>query len=141
MLYSSSEDSSPTIMLHPTIISNGSGGLSSDVSESGVHPQTSRPSPHDYREISRSRLVSAGTINNYFVKSIVFSFFNLLLFDQTWLTLEIDRYGFFETDTDISAIHGPIYRPIPIFPKFLDLVFCIIINNKMYFMPYLFLKP
>jgi len=23
-------------------------------------------------------------------------------------TLEIDRYGFFETDTDISAIHGQI---------------------------------
>jgi len=25
----------------------------------------------------------------------------------------------FEADTDISAIRGPIYRPIPIFPKFL----------------------
>jgi len=32
--------------------------------------------------------------------------------------LEIDRLGFFEADTDISAIHGPIYRPIPIFPNF-----------------------
>jgi len=56
------------------------------------------------------------------------------------LQLEIDRYGFFEADTDISAIHGPIYRPIPIFPKFLDLIFCFIIKNMMYFMPYLFFK-
>ena len=54
--------------------------------------------------------------------------------------LEIDRYGFFEADTDISAIHGPIYRPIPIFPKFLNLVFCFIIKDMMYFMPYLFFK-
>jgi len=34
----------------------------------------------------------------------------------------LDRYGFFEADTDVSAIHGPIYRPIRIFPKFLNLV-------------------
>jgi len=54
--------------------------------------------------------------------------------------LEIDRYGFFEADTDISAIHGPMHRPIPIFPKFLNLVFCFIIKNIMYFMPYLFYK-
>jgi len=52
------------------------------------------------------------------------------------LTLEIDRHGFFEADTDISAIHGPI----PIFPKFLNLVFCFIIKDMMYFMPYLFFK-
>jgi len=48
------------------------------------------------------------------------------------LILEIDRYGFFEADTDISAIHGPIYRPILIFPKFFNLVFCFIIKNVMY---------
>jgi len=50
---------------------------------------------------------------------------------QIILCLEIDRYGFFEADTNISAIHGPI----PIFPKFLNLVFCFIIKNMMYFMP------
>jgi len=33
-----------------------------------------------------------------------------------------------------------IYRPIPIFPKFLNLVFCFIIKYMMYFMPYLFFK-
>jgi len=49
--------------------------------------------------------------------------------------LEIERYGFFEADTDISAIHGLIYRPTPIFPKFLNLVFCFIIKNMMYSMP------
>jgi len=53
------------------------------------------------------------------------------------LTVEIDRYGFIEADTDISAIHGPI----PIFPIFLNLVFCFIIKDMMYFMPYLFSKP
>jgi len=31
-------------------------------------------------------------------------------------------------------------RPIPIFPKFLNLVFCFIIKCVMYFMPYLFFK-
>jgi len=31
-------------------------------------------------------------------------------------------------------------RPIPIFPKFLNLVFCFIIKIIMYFMPYLFFK-
>jgi len=41
----------------------------------------------------------------------------------------------------IAAIHGLIYRPIPIFLKFLNLVFCFIIKNMMYFMPYLFSKP
>jgi len=41
------------------------------------------------------------------------------------LNLEIDRYGFFEADADISAIHGPI----PIFPKFVNLLFCFIIKN------------
>jgi len=53
-----------------------------------------------------------------------------------WYFLEIGRCGFFEADTDISAIHGPI----PIFPKFLNLVFCFIIKNMMYFMPYVFFK-
>jgi len=53
---------------------------------------------------------------------------------------KIDRYGFFDPDTYISAIHGLIYRPIPIFPKFLNLVFCFIIKTMMYFMPYLFFK-
>jgi len=42
----------------------------------------------------------------------------------------------FGTDTDISAIHGPIL----IFPKFLNLVFCFIIKNRVYFMPCLFFK-
>ena len=54
--------------------------------------------------------------------------------------IEIDQYGFFEADTDILAIYGPIYRPIPIFQKFFNLVFCSIIKNIMYFMPYLFFK-
>jgi len=31
-------------------------------------------------------------------------------------------------------------RPIPIFAKFLNLVFCFIIKNMMYFMPYLVFK-
>jgi len=31
-------------------------------------------------------------------------------------------------------------RPIPIFPKFLNLVICFIIKNIMYFMPYIFFK-
>ena len=31
-------------------------------------------------------------------------------------------------------------RPIPIFPKILNIVFCFIIKNVMYFMPYLFFK-
>jgi len=48
--------------------------------------------------------------------------------------------AFFEADTDISTIHGPIYRPIPIFPKFLNLVFCFIIKNMMCFVLYLFIK-
>jgi len=38
----------------------------------------------------------------------------------------------------------PIYRPFmdrqPIFPKFLNLVFCFIIKNVMSSMPYLFFK-
>jgi len=54
--------------------------------------------------------------------------------------VEIDRYGFFEADTDIPVIHGPIYRPIPTFPKFTNLVFCFIIKNMVYFVPYLFFK-
>ena len=57
-----------------------------------------------------------------------------------WFVLEIDRYGFSEADTDISAIHGPMYRPMPIFPNFLNLFFCFIIKNMVYFMPYLFFK-
>jgi len=32
------------------------------------------------------------------------------------------------------------FRPIPIFPKFLNLVFCFIIKNRVYFMPYLFFR-
>jgi len=31
-------------------------------------------------------------------------------------------------------------RPMPIFPTFLNLVFCFIIKNRVYFMPYLFSK-
>jgi len=31
-------------------------------------------------------------------------------------------------------------RPIPIFPKFINLVFCFIIKNMMYFLSYLFFK-
>jgi len=31
-------------------------------------------------------------------------------------------------------------KPIPILPNFLNLVFCFIIKNVMYFMPYLFFK-
>jgi len=31
-------------------------------------------------------------------------------------------------------------RPIPIFPIILNIVFCFIIKNVMYFMPYLFFK-
>jgi len=31
-------------------------------------------------------------------------------------------------------------RPIPIFPKFLNLVFCFIIKKTMYCMPYIFFK-
>jgi len=58
------------------------------------------------------------------------------LYSSSLLQLEINRYGFFESNTDISAIH----RPIPIFPKFLNLVFYFIIKNMMYFMPYLFFK-
>jgi len=50
--------------------------------------------------------------------------------------LEIDRYGFLGADANISAIHGLI----PIFPKFLNLLFCFIIKNNMYSMPYLFFK-
>jgi len=57
-----------------------------------------------------------------------------------YFAIEIDRYGFFEAGTDISGIHGPIHRLIPIFPKFVSLVFCFIIKNMMFFMPYLFFK-
>jgi len=46
----------------------------------------------------------------------------------------------FEVDTDILAIHGPIYWLILIFPKFSNLVFCFIIKNRVYFIPYLFFK-
>jgi len=59
--------------------------------------------------------------------------------NKNWINyfcVAIDQYGFSEADTDISAIHGPI----PIFPKFLNLVFCFIVKNMMYFMPYLFFK-
>jgi len=31
-------------------------------------------------------------------------------------------------------------KPIPIFPNILNLVFCFIIKNVMYLMPYLFFK-
>jgi len=48
--------------------------------------------------------------------------------------------AFFEADTDISAIHGPINRPIPIFRKLFNLVFCFIIKNIVYFLRYLFIK-
>jgi len=34
----------------------------------------------------------------------------------------------------------PIYRLIPIFPKILNIVFCFINKDVMYFMPYLFVK-
>jgi len=40
--------------------------------------------------------------------------------------IAIDRYGFLGS--------------IPTFPKFLNFVFCFIIKNIMYSMPYLFLK-
>jgi len=51
-------------------------------------------------------------------------------------SLEIDRYGF-DTDTNISAIHGLIYWLILIFPKFLNHAFCFIIKNMIHCMPYL----
>jgi len=34
----------------------------------------------------------------------------------------------------------PIYRPIPIFPKFLNLVSCFINKDMMYFLSYIFFK-
>jgi len=40
--------------------------------------------------------------------------------------IEIDRYGFFEADTDSY--------------KIFKLVFCFIIKNMVYFIPYLFFK-
>jgi len=46
--------------------------------------------------------------------------------------IEINRYGFFEANTDISAVHGPI----PIFPKLLNLVFCFIIKNVFHALPF-----
>jgi len=64
----------------------------------------------------------------------------IVAFGHRAFIIEINRYGFFEADTDISAIHGPIYQPIPIFPKFLNLVFYFIIKSRVYFMPYLFFK-
>ena len=57
-----------------------------------------------------------------------------------YIILEIDQYVFFEADADISAIRGLIYRPILIFPRFLNFVFCFIIKNSMYFMPCHFFK-
>jgi len=39
------------------------------------------------------------------------------------ILLEIDRHGFFEADTNISAHEWPIY------PKFSNLVFCFIIKR------------
>jgi len=44
--------------------------------------------------------------------------------------------AFFGAYTDISAINGPITDT----SKFLNLVFCFIIKNIMYSVPYLFLK-
>jgi len=53
------------------------------------------------------------------------------------IKLEIDRYGFFEADTDISAIHGLIADTN--ISKILKSCF-LLIKNVMYFMPYLFFK-
>jgi len=53
---------------------------------------------------------------------------------------EIDRYGFFEADIDISAIHGPITDISKIFKS----CFLLLINyhkySRMYYMPYFFSK-
>jgi len=50
--------------------------------------------------------------------------------------LEIDRYGFLGADADRSAIDGPVADISKIF----YLVFCFIIKNIMYSLPYLFFK-
>jgi len=51
-------------------------------------------------------------------------------------SLEIDRHGFVEADTDVSAIHGPIAD----ISKFFKSCFLLHYQNMMYFMPYLFSK-
>ena len=53
-----------------------------------------------------------------------------------WTKMEIDWYGFLAADTNISAIHGPITDISKIF----NLVFCFIIKNVIYFMPFLSFK-
>ena len=50
------------------------------------------------------------------------------------LAVEIGRYSFFGANANISAIRAPIL------PKFLNRLFCFIIKNIMYSVPYLFLK-
>jgi len=53
--------------------------------------------------------------------------------------LEIGQYGVSGlSDTNLLAIHGPIADTD--FPKFLNVVFCFIIKNIMYSMPYLYFK-
>jgi len=54
----------------------------------------------------------------------------------SWCFLENNQFGFCGADTNMSAIHGPI----PIFPKFLNHVFCFVIKNIVYSMLHRFFK-
>jgi len=54
--------------------------------------------------------------------------------------VEIDQYGFFEADTDISAIYGPIYRPIPMFPKSFNSCFLFYYQKYVFYALHFFQK-